>query len=51
MHSSNSKSRRRRSGLADNKSLASMTRSGTKKYLSTTKKKRIKKNIFPPREE
>jgi hypothetical protein len=31
----------KRSGLADNKSLASMTGFGTKKSLSTTKKERI----------
>jgi hypothetical protein len=50
MHSSNSKSSSKR-GLADNKSLASMTGSGVKKFLSTTIKERIKKNLFPPREE
>jgi hypothetical protein len=51
MHSSNSKSSSRRSGLADNKNLASMTGFGAKKSLSTTIKKRIKKNLLPPREE
>jgi hypothetical protein len=51
MHNSNSKSNNRRSGLADNKSLASMTGSGTKKSLSTTIKERIKKDLLPPRKE
>jgi hypothetical protein len=41
MHSSNNKSNSKRSGLADNKSLASMTGSGANKSLSTTKKERI----------
>jgi hypothetical protein len=50
MLSNNSKSNSRRSALADNKSLASMTGSGTKKSLSTTKKERIKKNLLPLRE-
>jgi hypothetical protein len=30
--------------------LTSMTRSGAKKFLSTTKKERIKKNLLPLRE-
>jgi hypothetical protein len=49
MHSSNSKSKSRKSGLIDNKSLASMTGFGAKKSLSTTKKERIKKNLLPLR--
>ncbi len=48
MHSSNIKSNSSsRNGLADNKSLASMTGSGAKKSLSTTIKERIKKNYSP----
>jgi hypothetical protein len=48
MHSSKSSSR---SGLVDNKRLASTIGSGAKKFLSTTKKERIKKNLLPPHEE